>query len=669
MAYLYEKASSQVDLFFRLAHKYRDDVFLCGKYKNGEPCDEWVPITYLQAAKEARCLGAGLIYNGIEKDERIGIFSQNRPRWVIADQAIQGAGGIGVPIYPTSTNEQLKFILKDCKASAVIVGDQMLLDQVLSVKKALPDLRFIVSMTPSAGKDDPTILQWHKLVTIGKRQKKTLYQFDRRRKALTQTDMASIIYTSGTTGNPKGVVLTQGNFKAETSMVLGAPVTQKILERDIRLTSLCHLPLCHVMGRASDYHAQMALGSTIYFAESMQTVQEDILVVRPQVMASIPRLYEKIYEGVQSYAEELTGMKSRVFGWSMKVGDRAADCMIRGQKLPFALSVKFALANILVYQHIRKFTGLDRLASAISGGGALAPEIVRFFRSMNLIIAEGYGLTETTSAIAWNGPRFQEPLPDTWFHNRTFEWLVDTMVEMQSRGKSPFTSLTGFLKIAVFSKVVLPRMLIKPGYVGRPLPGTEIKLAEDNEILVKGPSVFNQEHGYFNQPEKTAEVFTEDGFFKTGDVGEFDEDGFLRITDRKKEILVTSGGKNVAPQPMELALIVDHCIDQVCVVGDGKKYLAALIVPHFPSINAFAQRRGITFHDYTDLVENEEILAYFEARITAINIKFARYEQIKRFCLLPAPFSVETGELTPTLKMKRRVIYEKYAKEIELLYK
>lgn len=668
MGYPHETENSQVGLNFTLAEKFGDEAFMCAKFRNGEPCDEWVKMSWRESADQIRKFGAGMIEMGIVKHDRVAIFSHNCPRWVISDLGTQGAGGIGVPVYPTSTDSQLEFILNDCGATTLVAGDKALLDQALNVKPKVPTLKFIVALMPMKGQAPANVISFDDLLEKGAQSSKALAEFDKRKSEISLEDIGAIIYTSGTTGNPKGVVLTQGNFKAQNELTLGAPFTMKILERGIRFKTLCHLPLCHIMGRASDYHAQMALGSTIYFAESIARVQQNLLDVRPQLLASIPRLYEKVYEGVQLYSKKLKGFKKKVFDWSMKAGGEATEYMVCGKRLPLSVSIKFALANILVFRHVRRMSGLDRLASAISGGGALSPEITRFFRAMNVIIAEGYGLTETTSPVAWNGPRFSEPLPDKWYYKLAFEWLIDSMVVMQGRGKNPFTSPIGLIKVLVASKLVIPKILIKPGFVGRPLDGTDIKLAGDGEILVKGPQVFEWKKGYFNQKGKTDEVFTDDGYFKTGDIGTFDHDGFLKITDRKKELLVTSGGKNIAPQPIELSMIVDSFIDQACVIGDGRKYISALIVPQFAELEKYAKEQGISYTDPEDLIQKPEIVALFNERITKINENFARYEQIKKFQLLPDSFSLETGELTPTLKMKRRVIYDKYAGQIESMY-
>jgi len=668
MAYPYETEDTQVGLFFKQSEKFKNDVFMRAKFKNGLPCDERTDITWEKAAEEVQYMGAGLISRGIKKGDRIGLFSHNRPRWVIADQAIQGAGAIGVPIYPTSTDHQLTFILNDCEAKALIVGDEPLLAQALRIMDEAPALEFIVCLSPLTNSSDNRVIDYNGLIKEGKESSSATKQFAQQRTQLTGSDTAAIIYTSGTTGNPKGVVLSQANFKAQTDVLISTPLPQKLLERKIRMESLCFLPLCHVMGRTADYHLQLALGTTINFAQNMKTIQKDLLEVRPNILFSVPRLYEKVYEGVNLHAQKLTGSKKKWFDWAMKTGDEASDYMIVGEPLPPALGIKFMFANLFVYHKIRQMVGFDRLVVAGSGGAALSREITKFFRSMNITITEGYGLTETTSAISSNAPVFKEPLPDKWIYRKAMDWLVDTLVVMQGSGKSPFSTFTGALKMMVVSKKIAPRFIIKPGFVGRPCKDTQIKIADDGEVLAKGPQIFSIDNGYFKQPAKTEEVFTEDGFFMTGDIGEIDEEGFLKITDRKKELIVTSGGKNIAPHPIEMALNLDMYIDQACVVGDGRNYITALIVPNFELLKKFATEKGIAFDGEDDLVSTPEIVRFFEGQVAKVNQGLARYEQIKKFRLLSRPFSEETGELTPTQKMKRRVIYEKHGTEINSLY-
>lgn len=668
MPYAYQTQTSQSELFFAQAAIFADDVFMKAKMKNGLPASDWVGITWAEAAETARQAGAGLIRKGIDPKMRVAVFAHNQPRWILADQAIQGAGAIGVPIYPTSTDQQLAFILNDCGAKALFTGDAQLLDQALRVRSDVESLDFIISMCPLPASRDDAVLDFDALCRIGADSTDALETFEQRRKNPSPSDIAAIIYTSGTTGNPKGVMLSHANFKAQTDMLVSTPILQKILERNIRLNSLCFLPLCHVMGRTNDYHLQMAIGTTLYFAESIQKVQENLLEVKPQVLFSVPRLYEKIYDGVQRYGETLSGRPKKIFDWALEIGDTAADHMISGTPMPSALGMKFALANALVFDKIRKVVGFDRLVVAGSGGGALQRDICKFFRSMNITITEGYGLSETTSAVSSNAPVFVEPLPDKWIYHKALDWLIDVLILTQGSGKCPYKSMKGIVKAKIVSQKILPHFIIKPGFVGRPCKDTEIRIAEDGEILVKGPQVFSRDAGYYNQPEKTADVFTDDGFFKTGDIGYFDADGFLKITDRKKELIVTSGGKNIAPLSVEMALIHEPYIDQCCVIGDGRKYISALIVPEFDLLARYARRNGIDFQNTEDLLQSAKVKDLFDTLVANANRTLARYEQVKRYHLLAHPFSETSGELTPTLKMKRKVIHEKYDTAIASMY-
>jgi long-chain acyl-CoA synthetase len=668
MSFAHQTEKNVPDLFFVQAKKFKYDVFLFAKYNQGKPCDTWVGTTWYDAANEVKHLGAGLIQCGIQKNDCVAIFAHNRPRWIISDLAIQSIGGISVPVYPTSTANQLSFILNDCKAKAIFTGDSELFHLAISVKKNVPSLQLIICLSPIELLEKQTLLNYEDILREGIVSKKAQQIIQIRRKECKNEDIASIIYTSGTTGEPKGVMIDHSNFKAQTDIILSTSITKKIVERNIRLTSLCHLPLCHILGRTSDYHAQIAMGTTIYFAESITKVPENLLEVRPNILITVPRLYEKIYEAVQNISDKMTGIQKVIFDWTMNVGDEASDYLIKGEILPVVLSLKFALSNILVFEKIRQKAGLDRLVVAASGGGALSAKIAKFFRSMNLIVAEGYGLTETTSAATWNGPNLIEELPDNWLYRQCLDWLIDAMVIIQKSGKTPFKTVSGFLKILIASKLIVPKLIIKPGSVGRPCKGTDVKIAGDGEILIKGPQVFKTTNGYHNRLDATHESFTEDGYFKTGDIGEFDDDGFLKITDRKKELLVTAGGKNIAPHPIELSFSYDPYIDQICVVGDAKKFLAALIVPNFSMLEKLAQKNNITFSAVTDLLAHNDIRKLFDEKIELINQNFPRYEQIKKYRLLAAPFSIETGELTPTLKMKRRVISEKYKNIIEQFY-
>ncbi len=668
MAHAYQTEKTLSSLFFKQAEKFANDQFLFGKFEKGIPKDKWVGMSWREVAEEVRNAGAGLIEMGISKGDRAAIFAHGRPRWVIADQAIQGAGGWGVPIYPTSTDDQLAYILNDCQAWGIFAGDEHLLEQVLRVKPKTPALKYIFCMTPVNPKPDPSVINFDELMEKGAKSDRALAEFEARRKALTGDDVLAIIYTSGTTGEPKGAVLTQSNFVSDIYMMLDATVTNKMIERGVRLASLCHLPLCHIYGRTSDYHVQIAMAGQMWFAESYSKVPQNLLEVRPQMLITIPRLYEKVYEMVNVQSTRMGGFSKKVFDWAIRVGNEVVDHLSTGRKLPPLLALKFGIAASLVYDRVRKAAGLERLVFAGSGGGALSKETNRFFRAMNIQVVEGYGLTETTSAITWNSLEFLKPMPDKWIYRKALDYLVDTMVVMQSQGKSAFAHPIGMLKLTLASNLVLPQMVQKPGTVGRACKDTEIKIAEDGEILARGPQVFNRDKGYYNRPDWTAECFTPDGFFKTGDIGQFDADGYLTITDRKKEILVTAGGKNIAPHPIELALTLDNYTEQACVIGDAKKYISALLVPQFELLEKWAKKQGITFSSREELVKHPEVIKFYGEKVEKVNEKLARYEQIKKFLLLPVAFSEESGELTPTQKIKRRVVHKKFGKEIDSCY-
>jgi long-chain acyl-CoA synthetase len=654
-------------LFQEQARRKPEAVFLRARFRHGLPCETFQEITWSGAQAQVRRMAQGLIALGLSEGDRVSIFSHNRPRWILSDQAIQAAGGAGVPIYPTSTNRQLEYILNDSKSRMIIVGEDSLLKQTLDVRDNCPGLEWIIALSPSSGPAPKGVISYDDLLKMGDDSDRP-DEYEKRLAAVTPDTIAAIIYTSGTTGDPKGAVLSQDNFMANVRQIMDTTLNRKILEKGESFNCLCHLPLCHVYGRTSDYHAQMAMGGEITFAESYEKMPQNLLEVRPQLICSIPRLYEKTYEAVNMAVTRMTPLQQRMFRWAKGVGDRMVQAMSTGKRMPLLVALQMPIATRLVFDRIRKLAGMDRLVMANSGGGAISAEVVRFFRAMNIQMSEGYGLTETSPVLTWNSPELLGGMPRGRIPALCLEWMLQTMIQAQKNGVSPFTRPILALKLTIAYNLLLYRMILKPGTVGQPLKDTEIKIAEDGEILAKGPQVFSREKGYFNRPDLTASAFTEDGWFLTGDIGHFDEHGFLVITDRKKELLVTAGGKNIAPHPIELELELDPFIEQACVVGDAKKYIAALIVPNFQQLETDLLLKGIEFSDRKALISHPETIALFQERIGKINQNLARYEQIKKFRLLENPFSEETGELTPTLKLKRRVIYNKYGNIIESMY-
>ena len=656
-------------MFHNQAKRYGDRyVFLMGKFDEyGAPISSWRSITWKQAEEDVFDFAAGLIVLGLKRGERAAIYSESRPRWIITDQAIQACGAIGVPLYPTLTKDELAFMLKDSGTSIVIASTQEKADMVLKVLSSTPSVKTIITMGPWQGTKPEGVYTFNEVMELGRTRG------DRKRveegiQGVKPDDIASIIYTSGTTGRQKGAILTQANWVANITQGSNSTLLKKMVKLDLHLVFLVHLPLCHVLGRTADYHVGgLKLGGILAFAESFATIQKDLIEIKPNAIISVPRLYEKAYDMVRSAVSRQNKIYRGIFNWAIHQGEKFTNSMATGTRLPVLDLLQFSLANILVFNNLKKQIGFERLVLAVSGGGKLSKEVCVFIRSMGIQLNEGYGLTETAPVINFNEPEFRGVDVDklSWFKKKMIDWTVDLMITKQAQGKSPFTNPIRALRLSLAYNTIAYRLQIKPGTVGRPVLWTEEKIAEDGEILVKGPQVFK---GYWNMPDETKESFTEDGWFKTGDIGEFDEEGFLTITDRKKELFVTSGGKNIAPHPIELALTAKPYIDQACLVGDGRKYISALIVPDFKELHLFAKSNGIQAKTNKELIEHPKIKELIKKQVDEVNARLARYEQIKYYTLLDTPFTVENGELTPTLKLKRRIIDQKYKDIIESMY-
>jgi long-chain acyl-CoA synthetase len=377
--------------------------------------------------------------------------------------------------------------------------------------------------------------------------------------------------------------------------------------------SLAFLPWSHSLGRTVSLYLMIQIGATINLAESFSTVLENMQEIRPTLVVSVPRLFEKLHSGIMSKADKAPPLKKKLFEWAVAVSDRAVDYLVQKKPMPGTIRMQYDLAEILVFSKLRYALGLDRIRIFISGGGPLATEIDRFFNGIGVAVHNGYGLTET----------------------------------------SPVTNVNRF-------------DVFEFGSVGPALPDTQVRLAQDGEILIKGPQVMK---GYFNKPDDTKAVFTDDGWFMTGDIGRIDDRGCLYITDRKKDMIVTAGGKNIAPQNIENSLVSDLFIEQCVVIGEGRKFLSALVVPNFKELSDYVKKQGVSFNSNEDLVKKPEIIAFYETRIKDLMKDYARVEQIRRFCILPREFSIDTGELTPTLKIKRKIVNMNYAAEIDGMYR
>jgi long-chain acyl-CoA synthetase len=653
-------------LFNSQALRFGDrHVFLRGRFDSaGRPSDTYSSITWKDARDEVFSLARGLRALGLNRGDRAVIYSESRPRWIISDQAIQACGAIGVPFYPTVSMDELEHMIGNCEPKLAIVSTLDKLEKINTVCREMP----VILMTPTDGERPGNSYSFPEVFALG--EKIDIGEIDDSIQRIIPSDIASIIYTSGTTGRSKGVVLTQENWVSNIYQCTNSEMMQAQKELELHLVSLVHLPMCHSYARTSDYHVSgLYLGGVLTFARDYKTLQEDLLEIRPNVITSIPMFFEKSFERVRSAAAKQKKPYRLMFDWALKCGELYCNSMATDKKMNLFQTFYFSQANKFVFNKIRKLMGLDRLVMALSGGGKLSKEVCTFFRSLGIQLNEGYGLTETSPVINFNEPAFSDAPPVTplgkWLRKKLVGILTELMVVYQSQGISPYGRISLMPKLTLTYFTLVCKMRVKPGTVGRTVINTEEKIADDGEILVRGPQVFK---GYWRMPEETQAVFTDDGWFKTGDIGRFDSDGFLEITDRKKELFVTTGGKNIAPHPIEVSLIARPYIDQVCLIGDNRKFISALIIPDYRGIEKYANSRNLSYSSTSDLLTNPEIISLIQKEVDCVNAKLARFEQIKTFTMLVNPFDVTTGELTPTMKVKRRIVYEKYMNDIDKMY-
>ncbi len=587
------------EIFYRSVDTLKKPDHL--KVKRG---GQWRDIASDELRRTVEELSTGLVGLGIEKGDRVAILSENRPEWAYADMATLCAGGLVVTIYPSLSALQILYVLKDSGAKAVFVSSAAQAAKIETIRGQAPDLRHVVLM--DAGEIDGTI----GLEAVRGHGRRVLEKDPgaARRAAGERTaeEIATIIYTSGTTGEPKGVMLTHDNLVS--NVIAGFKVFRDFSGADLCLS---FLPLCHVFERMAGYYLMLYAGVTIAYAESIEKVPENMLEVKPTIMFSVPRLYEKIYARVQEKVASDPPLRQKVFRWAMAVGKARFECFVERRPPGAWLRLESKVADALVFGKIKARTG-GRLRLFVSGGAPLSREIAEFFGAVGLLILEGYGLTETSPVICVNRPD-----------------------------------------------------LVKPGTVGPTVERVEAKIADDGEILTRGPHVMK---GYYNKPEATAEAIDPEGWFHTGDIGVFDSDGCLVITDRKKDLLVTSGGKKVAPQPIENRIKTDPFVSEIVMVGNKRNFPAALVVPSFVMLERWAQEKGIAFQSREQLVADAGVLKLYLGVIEGCSADLAQFEKIKKVALLANEFSVESGELTPTLKVKRRVVEEKYKALIDRLY-
>jgi long-chain acyl-CoA synthetase len=564
----------------------------------------YVPMTYRQAERIAREICAGLMAAGLVRGDRVAILAGTRVEWCLTDIAGILGGFVTVPVYPSNLPDQVEYILAHSRARAVVVEDEPQYNKVAGSRARLPRLTTIVMMTGDpSGKDGVVTLD--ALRSRGREyESANPGTVERRTEEIRPEDDLTIIYTSGTTGPPKGVVTRHSNYAFIVTSALEAVTIAR------GSTFLQFLPLAHSLGRLEHFLTSDAMAVSA-FARGLQTVAEDLPVVRPEIMVSVPRLYEKFYARVVANVEADGGVKKAVFLWALGVGREVSRRRQAGEPVRGLLAWRNAIAERMVFRKVRERMG-GRLRFFISGGAPLSREIAEFLHALGALILEGYGLTETATVTSVN--RLER---------------------------------------------------YKFGTVGKALPGTEIRISGDGEILVRGPHVFRE---YFGDPDATREAIDGDGWLHTGDIGALDPEGFLRITDRKKDIIVTSGGKNIAPQNVENLLKNDPFVSQAFVYGDRKKYLTALITLAPDEIAAWAARNGIRERSVEALAKRSEVVALLKERVDEVNRGLASFEQVKRFVLLGVDFSQETGELTPTLKVRRKVVVGKYGSLLDALY-
>lgn len=541
-------------------------------------------------------LSLGLLKLGIAKDDKVANMSPNRPEWNIVDFAVMQIGAVHLPLYPTLAEADLKYILQDSEAKVVFVANSDLYNKIQKVKSECPALKYIFSYEEINQTD---VKHWEYLKDIG--SSADMDKIIEYRNQVKPDDLLTLIYTSGTTGNPKGVMLTHdnlvSNFKASNPLI-----------PEGSYKALSFLPLSHIFERMVVY-MYLSKGVHIYYAESLETIADNLKEVKPQMFTTVPRLLEKVYDKIVAKGAELTGIKKKLFFWALELGLKYEYDGKNGWWYEFQLYI----ANKIIFKKWREALGGEILAIC-AGGAALQERLARIFWAAKIPVLQGYGLTETSPVVAVNG---------------------------------------------------LDKNMHFFGTVGPTIPGVEVKIASDGEILAKGPNIMK---GYYKKEEATKEVIDEDGWFHTGDIGEWVENRYLKITDRKKEIFKTAGGKYIAPQVIENKFKESKFIEQIMVIGENRRFPSALIIPAFAHLKDWCAIKGIEYTSNSNMIQNELIVARIQKEVDAYNAVLGNWEQIKKFILLPREFSIDEGEMTPKLSLKRKAILEKYNSAIEELY-
>ena len=597
------KKDTIIDILRTGTKTYGDKTLLRKRTDSG-----WVDISWNQVNTEVEALASYLINIGFKKGEIAAIYSANRPEWVVADFATFFCAGVDATIYPTNSASEAAYILDDTKSVICFCDGKFQVDNILSKKKNLPNLQKIIVFSEVDYNDD-LVIKYSEAIKAGEKNVQK-NEIEARIATVKPEDLLTLIYSSGTTGQPKGVMQSHLNVMyVSTTFAL----TQHITPDDMLISIL---PLAHSVERSLSYYAFIIAGGVMSFSRGQEFFAEDLVELRPTLSAFVPRIFEKIYNGIHAKVATASAGKQNLFQKGMAVAKKAAPYFMEDKKLPFIFGFKYKLFDKLLYSKLKKAIGFDRYISIGSAGAPLLPEIHDFFWGLKIEIRKGYGLTETSPVLALD-PHLSENKV------KSDLWMA-------------------------------------------PFPEVELMIADDGEILAKSPGVMM---GYYNKPEQTETVFTSDGWFMTGDIGMIDNEGYLKITDRKKDIIVTSGGKNIAPQVIENAFGSNTLIEQIATIGDGRQYISALIVPGFEVLKEWAAQEGLGALNNAQLVTNEKVIKKYQEIVDEVNQQFGRVEQIKKFKLMPKEFSLENGELTPTLKLKRKVLLDNYKEDIEELYK
>jgi long-chain acyl-CoA synthetase len=571
----------------------------------------WRSWTWNESGQAVREIGHGLMALGFEARHTASILSNTNIEWVLCDLAVLSAGGISNGIYPTDAPEQVHYLCEDSGTRVLFVEDDEQLDKALAVRASLPLLQKIVVFDMEGLRDfhDPMVISLKQLQALGREHAQQNPDMLKQRSAACKPEeLAILVYTSGTTGKPKG------GMHSHHGLVYTVRGYNTLIARDERDECMCFLPLCHIAERMAGEYFSMYTGAKLNFVENPETVPENVREIAPTVFGAVPRVWEKFYSGVMIALKEAGGLQQAVYGWAIGVGHQVVNLVLAQKPVPLSLKLRFHVARLLALNNVRKMIGIHRARFLVTGAAPISPDLVRWYLALGLPMLEVWGMTETCGAG------------------------------------------TG-----------APAHRIKPGSIGPAAEFNEMRLDPvTGEILVRGPNVFM---GYLNLPEKTAETIDADGWLHTGDVGVVDEEGFFRITDRMKDIIITAGGKNITPSELENELKFSPYVTDAVVIGDKRRYLTVIIMIDQENVEKYAQDNDVPFSNYASLTHSAEVQNLIQAEVDRVNKKFARVEQIKKFWLLDTQLSAEDEELTPTMKLKRKLVEKKYALQIEAMYR